>query len=109
MEEYTIKLKCGCIYNVFAESKWHANCKVDYLHYIEIERDKTKICKKTKNKSIIELVLSIAELKAMIKAIKSDNTRDNMPEKTAIFIIENDLILKYRHVGSKEIKRLYIK
>jgi len=45
MKEYKIKLKCGCIYNVFAEDKGHAECQVDYLHYIDVEREKIKICR----------------------------------------------------------------
>lgn len=46
MKTYTIKLKCGCVYTVFAEDKGHADCQVDYLHYIDTERDKTKQCQK---------------------------------------------------------------
>ena len=42
---YTIKLKCGCIYTVFAEDKGHADCQVDYLHYIDTVRDKIKKCR----------------------------------------------------------------
>ena len=45
MKEYIIRLKCGCIYNIYAENKGHADCQADYLHFIDTERDKIKVCK----------------------------------------------------------------
>jgi len=44
-KHYTIYLKCGCVYCVIAEDKGHADCMVDYLHYIDTQRDKIKKCK----------------------------------------------------------------